>query len=286
MRRLLMFGLVGFAAQLVDGSLGMAYGATSTTLLLTAGLAPAIASASVHLAEVGTTLASGLSHWRFGNVDWRIVLRLALPGAAGAFVGAVLLSGFSTAATGPWMALILFTLGVIVMVRFARGTPAVRSDRLHSRRLVGSLGIVAGFVDATGGGGWGPIATPTLLASGRIEPRKVVGSVDTSEFIVSLAASAGFLIALGAHSLDIALVTVLLCSGVLAAPLAAWLVRIVPAHLLGVSVGGLIIVTNARTLLAALGVDAPARAPFYVAAAVLWVTAILMATRSRREIAV
>src|SRR5512139_3203022 len=118
-RKLLILALVGLAAQLVDGALGMAYGLTSSTLLLLVGVAPAAASASVHLAEMGTTLAAGVAHWRFGNVDWRVVSRIAVPGAIGAFAGATFLSSISTAAAAPWMAGILFTLGAYLLVRFS-----------------------------------------------------------------------------------------------------------------------------------------------------------------------
>lgn len=285
MRRLLMFGLVGFAAQLVDGSLGMAYGATSTTLLLAAGLAPALASASVHLAEVGTTLASGVSHWRFGNVDWSIVRRMAFPGAVGALAGALALSWFSTDAAAPWMAAVLLTLGVVVLMRFSRARTGPESvSRGHSRRFLGTLGMVAGFVDATGGGGWGPIASPTLLTAGKTEPRKVIGSVDTSEFVVSLAASIGFLVGLGAQVIDWATVAVLLAAGVAAAPLAAWLVRIVPAHYLGVSVGGLIVLTNLRTLLGTFEVEASLRLPVYVSVVLIWVGCLLLSVRQHRRL--
>src|SRR5688500_10456960 len=111
MRALILIGLAGFVAQLVDGALGMAYGATSSTLVLAVGLSPATASASVHLAEVGTTLVSGASHWRFGNVDWRTVRRIGIPGAIGAFVGAVVLSSVSAEVAKPWMASVLLLLG-------------------------------------------------------------------------------------------------------------------------------------------------------------------------------
>lgn len=146
-RKLLVLALVGLVAQLIDGSLGMAYGLTSSTLLLAAGVAPAAASASVHLAEIGTTLAAGVAHWRFGNVDWRVVTRIALPGAVGAFAGATLLSSISTEAAGPWMAGILFTLGAYLLIRFAR---PLRTDRVGGRlrsRFLGPLGLVAGFVE-------------------------------------------------------------------------------------------------------------------------------------------
>ena len=120
MQKLLILGIFGLVAQLVDGTLGMAYGVTTTTLLLTAGAAPALASATVHLAEIGTTLASGTAHWRLGNVDWRIVGLMALPGALGAFVGAVVLSSLSAEVAEPWVAAILFLLGLYILLRFTR----------------------------------------------------------------------------------------------------------------------------------------------------------------------
>ena len=125
------------------------------------------------------------------------------------------------------------------------------------KRFLGPLGLVAGFVDATGGGGWGPVGTPAILASGRMEPRKVIGSIDTSEFLVAVAASLGFLVALGSQGIDFAWVAALLIGGMIAAPIAAWLVRHVPPRLLGSLVGGMIILTNSRTLLRSDWLDAP-----------------------------
>ncbi|TDQ50277.1 sulfite exporter TauE/SafE family protein [Actinorugispora endophytica] len=250
MRTLVLLGIVGFLAQLVDGSLGMAYGVTSTTLLLLIGTNPAAASATVHLAEIGTTLASGVSHWRLGNVDWTVVRRIALPGAVGAFAGATFLSRLSTELAKPVMAALLLSLGVYILVRFtAWGTPRDNLGKPLRRRFLAPLGLIGGFVDATGGGGWGPVGTPALLASGRIEPRKVIGSIDTSEFIVALAASLGFLLGLGTAGVDLAWAAVLLVGGVLAAPLAAWIVRHFPPRVLGSAVGGLIVLTNTRTIL-------------------------------------
>ncbi|MEH1168841.1 sulfite exporter TauE/SafE family protein [Micromonospora sp. CPCC 205539] len=283
MRKLLVLALVGLAAQLVDGSLGMAYGLTSSTLLLVAGVAPAAASASVHLAEIGTTLAAGVAHWRFGNVDWRVVTRIALPGAAGAFAGATLLSSISTEAAGPWMAGILFTLGAYLLIRFSR---PLRTDRIGGRlrgRFLGPLGLVAGFVDATGGGGWGPVATPALLVSGRLEPRKVIGSVDTAEFVVAGAASVGFLIGLGTEGFLLPTVAALLIGGLIAAPLAAWLVRIVPAQLLGAAVGGVIVLTNARTLIRSAELDGATRPALYLLLAAGWLAALVLAVRALRR---
>ncbi|MGW3783899.1 sulfite exporter TauE/SafE family protein [Micromonospora chokoriensis] len=283
MRKLLVLALVGLVAQLIDGSLGMAYGLTSSTLLLVAGVAPAAASASVHLAEIGTTLAAGVAHWRFGNVDWRVVTRIALPGAIGAFAGATVLSSISTEAAAPWMAGILFTLGAYLLIRFTR---PLRTDRVGGRlrgRFLGPLGLVAGFVDATGGGGWGPVATPALLVSGRMEPRKVIGSVDTAEFVVAGAASVGFLIGLGTEGFLLPTVAALLVGGLIAAPLAAWLVRIVPAQLLGAAVGGVIVLTNARTLIRSAELDGPVRPTVYALLAVGWLAALVLAVRALRR---
>lgn len=250
MPSLIVLAVVGLIAQLVDGSLGMAYGVTSSTLLVASGLSPALASASVHMAEVGTTLISGVSHWRFGNIDWRVVARLGVPGAIGAYLGATVLSGISTEVARPWMAGTLITLGALLLVRFAWKGVQQSPERAGSRgRFLAPLGLVAGFVDATGGGGWGPVATPTMLISGRTELRKVIGSVSASEFLVSMAASVAFLIGLGSQALDWRIVGALLAGGALAAPLAAWLVQRVVPRVLGALVGGLVVITNARTLM-------------------------------------
>src|SRR5918911_1362473 len=198
MANFLLLAIVGLIAQLVDGSLGMAYGVTSQSLLLAVGIAPALASAAVHIAEVGTTAASGASHWKFGNVDWSKITWLAIPGAIGAFLGATVLVRLIDAAVAePVVAIFLFLLGGYVLARFAlnRTTQVVQNLPIP-RAFLSPLGFIAGFLDAAGGGGWGPIATPTLLSSRRMEPRKVVGTVDTSEFVVALSASIGFLLAL------------------------------------------------------------------------------------------
>src|ERR687886_1481331 len=257
MANFLVLALVGLIAQLVDGSLGMAYGTTSQSLLLAVGIAPALASASVHIAEVGTTAASGASHWRFGNVEWSKVWVLAIPGAIGAFLGAVVLSSFITAeAAEPIVAVFLFGLGVFVLARFSfrRHERPVR-ERPVPRAFLAPLGLVAGFLDAAGGGGWGPISTPTLLSSGRMQPRKIIGTVDTSEFLVALSASFGFLFALSFSQVPWTVVAALLAGGVVAAPIAAYVVRILPTRILGTAVGGLILVTNMRTFLKAVGLN-------------------------------
>ena len=283
MPTLIVLALAGLAAQLVDGALGMAYGATSSTLVLAIGLSPAVASASVHVAELGTTLVSGASHWRFGNVDWRTVRRIGIPGAFGAFVGAVVLSSISAEIAKPWMAGVLLVLGVYILGRFAlRGAPR-RSGRPYVRgRYLAPLGLAAGFIDATGGGGWGPVATPTLLTTGKMEPRKVVGSVDTSEFLVALAASLGFLAALGNQGMKWNVVVALLIGGVLAAPFAAWLVQRATARLLGSAVGGLIVITNTRTIFDVAGAGAGVRWPTYLALVAVWAFAVAWVIRAHR----
>lgn len=286
MPSVLVLAVVGFFAQFVDGALGMAYGVTSTTLLLAASINPAQASASVHLAEVGTTLFSAASHWRFGNVDWRTVRWIALPGAGGAFVGASLLGFVSTELAKPWMAVLLLVLGLYVLARFGLSRAPRRRSGPIKRRALAGLGLVAGFIDATGGGGWGPVATPTLLASGRLAPRKVVGSVDTSEFLVSLAASLGFLWSLGRAGLVWEAVVGLLIGGLFAAPLAAWAVRLVTPRLLGVSVGGLIILTNGRTLALEAGIPVEVRTAIYLAIVGMWAALVVAALRARQHDAI
>lgn len=283
MRTLVLLAIAGFFAQLVDGSLGMAYGVTSTTLLLLFGTNPAAASATVHLAEIGTTLASGVSHWRLGNVDWKVVRRIALPGAIGAFAGATFLSWLSTEAAAPLMSGILLALGLYILIRFtAWGTPTRNLDKPVRRRFLTPIGLFGGFIDATGGGGWGPVGTPALLASGRMEPRKVIGSIDTSEFLVTLAASLGFILGLGSAGINVGWVIALLVSGIIAAPIAAWIVRYVPPRVLGSLVGGLIVLTNTRTL---VGSDWVALAPaaqtgVYALVWAAWAGSVLWSVRA------
>jgi len=287
-RSIVVLAIVGLAAQLVDGSLGMAYGVTSATLLLAIGISPALASTSVHLAEVGTTLASGVSHWRFGNVDWTKVGWLAVPGGIGAFFGAVVLAAvISAEAAKPIIAIFLFCLGAYILSRFSfRRREKPVNVRPIPRKFLSPLGLVAGFLDAAGGGGWGPISTPTLLSSGRMEPRKIVGTVDTSEFVVALAASVGFLISLDFADIPWQVVGALLVGGVVAAPIAAWVVRILPMRVLGTAVGGIILVTNMKTFLQAVGVSGGLAIVTYALIVVVWVAALahsIMVNRQERK---
>ena len=286
MQKLLILGTFGLIAQLVDGTLGMAYGVTTTTLLLTVGAAPAIASATVHFAEVGTTLASGTAHWHFGNVDWRTVGLMAAPGATGAFIGAIVLSSLSAEIAEPWIAAILFFLGLYILVRFSRRRQTPKPKPGHGRLravFLAPLGAFAGLIDAMGGGGWGPIGTSSLLSSGRLEPRKVVGSIDTSEFLVTVGASAGFLISLSFVQINVGWLLALLVGGLIAAPIAAWLVRKLPARILGAAIGGLILVTNTKTFGEAVGAPSGVLVAAYVVFISIWLAAIASAVVAVRR---
>jgi len=280
-RRLILIALLGSIAQLVDGTLGMAYGVTASTALLITGITPAVASASVHLAEVGTTLASGLSHWRFGNVDWRVVALIGVPGAAGAFAGATFLSSLSTESASVWVAALLLLLGVYILARFATGKVRAVVEGRPAGRFLGPLGLVAGFIDATGGGGWGPVANSALLSSGKLAPRRAVGSVNAAEFLVSVAASIGFLFGLGGKNLPFGIVAALLIGGVLAAPLAAWLVSRLATRWLGVGVGLVLILTNARTVLNGLDVATGPRYAVYAALVLGWAAIVAYGVRAQ-----
>ncbi|MDR6674131.1 sulfite exporter TauE/SafE family protein [Xanthomonas sp. 1678] len=227
------FVLVGLAAQLVDGALGMAFGLVSSSVLLSMGLPPAAVSASVHSAEVFTTGASGLSHLALGNVDKRLFLRLALPGMAGGVLGAYVLTQLPGDLIRPFVHLYLLGLAVLILLRAAgRALP-----RQQVRR-VPLLGFVAGLLDASGGGGWGPVATSTLLAHGG-QARTTIGTVNAAEFLVTLSISLTFLLSMGVQHLEIVLG--LLVGGMLAAPLAAVLVKRVRERWVLVAVGVLVL---------------------------------------------
>ncbi|QPG53063.1 MULTISPECIES: sulfite exporter TauE/SafE family protein [Heyndrickxia] len=285
MQKLIVLALVGLAAQLVDGSLGMGYGVTSTSLLLAFGIAPAVASASVHLAEVFTTAASGVSHMKFGNVDKGIIWKLVVPGAVGAFLGATVLSHLPASTLKPYISIFLIALGLYILIRFlinARGALKIKK-KTGSNVFFIPLGFVAGFFDATGGGGWGPIATPALLSRNDIEPRKVIGSVDTSEFAVSLASSIGFLLSLGAMQINWIWTIALMLGGLIAAPIAAYLVKILPAHLLAVIVSGMIVFSNVQTLLKMAGAGSGWYGVTYTAIAAIWAILIFYTIRKHKR---
>lgn len=283
MRKLIVLGFVGLLAQLIDGSLGMAYGVTSSTLLLAVGVAPAAASAAVHFSEIGTSLVSGFSHHKLGNVDWRTVSILAVPGFIGAFIGATALSNLDAAIAKPIVAGILLGLGIYVIYRFLRlGGRRPQFKARPSAKFLAPMGLVAGTLDAVGGGGWGPVGTTSLLSSGRLEPRKVVGSIDTSEFVVAVGGSLGFLLALGSQGINWGYAGALLAGGVVAAPIAAWLVKHLAARVLGVAAGGLIVLTNSKTILEALGLPGIGVALTAAALFVAWIAGIVWAVKQER----
>ncbi|TCV92060.1 hypothetical protein EC912_10851 [Luteibacter rhizovicinus] len=229
----LIFVGVGLLAQLVDGALGMAYGLVSNAVLLSIGLPPAVASATVHTAEVFTTGVSCGSHAFFGNVDWKIFRRLAIPGVIGGIAGAWFLASVPGEALKPFVYAYLLILGIVVLLR-AFG----RAVSHHRVRHKGWLGFFAGLLDAIGGGGWGPIATSTLLARGGAV-RTTIGSVNAAEFVVTVAISATLIFHIGIPHWPI--VAGLLTGGVIAAPVAAWLVKHLPPRGVMGAVGVLII---------------------------------------------
>jgi uncharacterized membrane protein YfcA len=284
MRNLLVLATVGLFAQLVDGSLGMAYGVTSSTMLIAVGIAPAAASAAVHLSEVGTTLVSGAAHWRLGNIDWRTVSIIAIPGGIGAFAGATLLSNLDGETAIPIVAVILMALGMYVLWRFVAlgGRRPQFKGRLSATFLV-PLGLVGGTMDAVGGGGWGPVGTTSLLSSGRLEPRKVIGSIDTSEFVVAVGGSVGFLLALGSEGVNWAWAGALMVGGVIAAPIAAWLVKVMPPRILGVAAGGLIVLTNLKTFAEWAGASAAITGLLCAVWTLGWVQLIVVAVRAEQR---
>lgn len=283
MAMLVLLALFGFVAQMVDGSLGMGYGVTSTTMLISVGLAPAAASASVQFAQLGTTLASGISHSKMGNTDWRTVSILALPGFVGAFFGAVFLVSLNADFARPMVATILFLLGCYVLLRFLLlGGRRPEFKGHHSPAFLIPTGLFAGTLNSIGGGGWGPVGTTTLLSSGRLEPRKVVGSVSTTEFVVTIGGSLGFIFAMAAEDIPWEIALALLIGGVIAAPFAAYLVRILAPGVLGVGAGGMIILTNTHTLSSSLGIPGVLIAVVLVLLFLSWVAAIVWAVRQER----
>jgi uncharacterized membrane protein YfcA len=236
---------IGFLAQLVDGALGMAYGVLTNTALLTMGIPPAQASALVHTAEIFTTGASAASHIYHRNVDWRIVLRLGVAGVLGAVLGAWILSNIDVGAARRFVYLYLLLMGVYILFKSTR----IAQSRTTPAGWTMPLGFGAGFLDASGGGGWGPMVTSTLIGSGHA-PRQTVGSVNATEFFVTIAASVTFFAEIGASHLHH--VVPLVLGGVLAAPLGGWAVKHVPARALMVAVGSLIVVLSIVQLLRAL----------------------------------
>ncbi|MDR7038052.1 putative membrane protein YfcA [Methylobacterium sp. BE186] len=232
---------VGLFAQVVDGALGMAYGVTSTSFLLSTGVPPAAASASVHIAEIFTTGFSGLSHWRLGNVDRGLFKRLLIPGMIGAVTGAYLVTSIEGDVLRPWITLYLLVMGLYILVK------AFRTIRLRTKppTYIAPLALAGGFVDAVGGGGWGPVVTTSLVGGGQ-DPRMTIGSVNAAEFF--LAVTSGVSFTLFGGFTHVSVIAGLIIGGLFAAPLAALLVRTLPAKVLMITVGLLIVGLSAFNL--------------------------------------
>lgn len=234
---LLPFILIGFAAQLVDGALGMAYGTISSTLLVGMGVPPAVASAGVHTAETFTTGVSAISHIAHRNVDWRLFARIVVPGIVGGVLGAYLLSNIHAEAARPFVLGYLLLLGLYLFWRGWTHTHVVRPPK-----IVAPLGLVGGFLDAAGGGGWGPVVTSNLMVQGA-EPRFTIGTVNTAEFFLTLTISATFLLTLGWEAFTTAIIG-LLIGGIVAAPIGAVMAKRVEADKLLVLVGLVLTATS------------------------------------------
>jgi uncharacterized membrane protein YfcA len=251
MERLLAVALAGFAASLVDGALGMGYGPTSSTILLAAGLAPASVSLVVNLSKVASGVAGGAAHWKFGNYDTKVIWTLIPAGCAGALIGSTLLSNVDPTILRPVLGGILVVIALRMLLRFARASAndsefSARPLTRRNRLAIAAAGLCGGVTNGLIGA-WGPVVTPALMAQ-PIEPRVVIGSVNIAEIAVALTASATLLGSLGSGAVDGGLLLALLIGGVLAAPVAAWLVRLLPARPLGVAVGALLLFTNTRDL--------------------------------------
>jgi hypothetical protein len=230
----LLVGLIGFLAQLIDGALGMAFGLVSSTALMTIGVAPAQASAIVHTAEIATTAASAGSHVWFRNVDWKLLARLALAGIAGGVLGAIILSNVDGKAIQPFVAAYLLLMGALILLKALRMTPMDDARPTYAA----PLGLVGGFLDAVGGGGWGPLVTSTLIGSGHA-PRQVIGTVNTAEFFVTTAIAAAFFSQMGAQ--HVPYVIALITGGLLAAPFAGYIVKHIRPRVLLVAVGAVVV---------------------------------------------
>jgi uncharacterized protein len=253
MEQLILVAIAGFCASMVDGALGMGFGPTSSTILLSSGLSPTAASTVVNLAKVATGLAAAIANWRFENIDHRLVVRLALPGCVGAVLGVTVLTNVDGDTLRPILAAILLAVGLRILARFSRPLPArvvaaANGTEAPSYRERGTMvaatagGVTNGLV-----GAWGPVVTPFLLHRG-LAPRYAVGSVNTAEVAVAIVASGSLITSLGTGEIDWWVVVAMLLGGVVAAPLAAWTVKRVPARALGVAVGGLLLLTQSREL--------------------------------------
>jgi uncharacterized membrane protein YfcA len=249
--------VAGFVASLVDGALGMGFGPTSSSILLSAGVSPAGVSTTVNLAKVATGLAAAVSHWRFRNIDHRLVLKLAVPGALGALIGVTILANVDGKSLEPILAALLVLVGLRILWRFRqapKGSPAEADDFAHDPDRMPpfdqrGVEVAAATGGVTNGliGAWGPIVTPFLLHRG-LTPRFAIGSVNTAEVAVAVVSAGSLILSLGGESVEVGVLIAMLVGGVLASPVAAWMVRHVKPRPVGVAVGALLLLTNARIL--------------------------------------
>lgn len=244
MNDILLFAVAGFIAQIIDGALGMGFGVSATTLLLSFGISPAIASSSVHASEVVTSGVSGYSHWRAGNVVMSYARRLLIPGVLGAIIGAYILTRIPGDAMKPFTAAYLVIMGIVIIIKALR-----KIEPREAASHLAPLGLAGGFFDAIGGGGWGPIVVGTLLARGN-NPRTTIGSVNFAEFFVTVATSATLLLTIGVSNWHP--IVGLALGGILAAPIAARITGRIPARPLMIAVGVLVIALSVRTIVLAL----------------------------------
>ncbi|MBP2437043.1 sulfite exporter TauE/SafE family protein [Microbacterium amylolyticum] len=277
--------LAGFVAQMVNGSLGMGYGTITATVLLGMGIAPALVSASVNIATVASDIVSGIAHHRFGNVHWPTAIALGISGAVGGFVGAwalVSLSGLDAAR--PFTSSVLVALGVLIVWRFVRRGGRLRQSAGPRRFIIAPTGLTAGFLNAVGGGGWGPVTMPVMLTTSKLPAYQVVGSVSVGEIFAAGAAVLGFWWALP-NGLTVAwpLVIGLAVGGMIAAPFAAWLTRRIPTERLGATIGFLVIGLNLRTFSNSVGVPTWLTVTLYITVAAAWITSIVWDVRRSRS---
>jgi uncharacterized protein len=243
---LLPFIAIGFGAQLVDGAIGMAFGVITNTLLVSVmGMPPAQASARVHIVEMFTTAASGISHVLHKNVDWKLFSRLAIPGIVGGVLGAYVLTNIHADIAKPFVMVYLSGIGIYLLYRAWGYTHEHRQPK-----VIAPLGFIGGFLDAAGGGGWGPVVTSNLLIQGS-SPRMTVGTVNTTEFFLTTAVSITFITQIGLEAFTAATLG-LLIGGLLAAPLGAYLAKRIPPQRLMLMVGVILTMTSLFSLYRAL----------------------------------
>lgn len=241
--------LIGLLCGFVDSSLGMGYGVSAVSVLITFGLTPAIASASIHTAEGFVDTVSAISHWKLGNFEKGLFWRLVIPGVFGATFGALFLSWISLKMAKPFVSFILLGMGIIILFRHLRRRILV--EKKLSRRFVPLLGFVAAFIDVSGGGGWGPLCTPIFILRGS-EPRKAIGTVEITEPIISFTSMLVFAFTIGLESFLWSIVIPIMLGGFILTPIAAWTSKKVPKRLLGILIGVWLIILNMRTFILSL----------------------------------